>query len=232
MKTLSYYDTLGVVTPGALVLIALALVYPDVRQLATSKEFTIGELGLFIVASYVLGQLIQGVGNLLETVYWLTRGGMPTDWIRRGTGGLISKAQRDALLNQLPAKLNLPSPLEMDEMSAGEWRGVTAQMYAALAGSGQARVGRIDTFNGNYGLHRGLACGTLVGLVLIVFQGFLTWWIVAVLLAAFVLSVARMHRFGQHYARELFVQFLDLPIRSGEKPEDARNASGTSAATS
>jgi hypothetical protein len=69
------------------------------------------------------------------------------------------------------------------------------------------KAARIDTFNGSYGLMRGLAAAFVVLFVLavVVGKGVLVWGTIVVL---FVLAVHRMHRYSQHYATELFTQFL------------------------
>jgi hypothetical protein len=89
------------------------------------------------------------------------------------------------------------------------WYNVTRQMHAAIAKAGQA--GRVEIFNGNYGLCRGLAAGLGLAAVLGAMKGGLSHWhLPAVLIAGAAMCVYRMHRFGVHYARELFVQFLAL----------------------
>jgi hypothetical protein len=94
-------------------------------------------------------------------------------------------------------------------------------MYAAIAGSGQSSAERINIFNGNYGLHRGLAAALLMALGIVVVQGVASWWNIGLLLAATGLCLARMDRFGCHYARELFVQFLNLPAKGPERTINA-----------
>ena len=65
---------------------------------------------------------------------------------------------------------------------------------------------RIDTFN--YGLNRGLASACLVLLVVALARA--DWRISVGLLLAAVIYGYRAYRFGVHYARELYVQFLVL----------------------
>ena len=68
---------------------------------------------------------------------------------------------------------------------------------------------RIDTFNGNYGLNRGLCAATLaLGVLYLIAKD----WVVAVgLLCVSATYLYRAQRFGVHYAREMYVQFLLLP---------------------
>jgi len=82
---------------------------------------------------------------------------------------------------------------------------VAREVYSIVSSVGKAN--RIDTFNGNFGLLRGVAAAVLVLFVAaaLIAKGAR---ILAVLAALFVLAIERMHRFSRHYAIELFVQFL------------------------
>src|SRR5206468_10104956 len=69
------------------------------------------------------------------------------------------------------------------------------------------RASRVDIFNGNYGLMRGLSAAILVLLIAsaATARGLP---VAAALVLALLLALQRMHRFSRHYARELFVQFV------------------------
>ena len=71
-------------------------------------------------------------------------------------------------------------------------------------------------FNGNYGLNRGIASALLIGMVLLLFvHGFIYWQTILIILVSVGVALYRMHRFGILYAREVFVQFLQLPKSEG-----------------
>jgi len=94
--------------------------------------------------------------------------------------------------------------------------------YVAVATAD--KVTRIDTFNGIYGLSRNMAgsflilAGTALGYgfqhACQHFDGQL--WVTALEVAGLLLCAGvmlyRMKRFGKNYARELFLQFLELPL--------------------
>ncbi|HZP00482.1 MAG TPA: hypothetical protein VFD30_09330 [Terriglobia bacterium] len=209
MRTFDFYEFAGVIAPGTVVLWGAALLQPKFRTLLISKDLTVGGLGLFVILAYVAGQLVQAVGNGVETVWWRLWGGMPTDWIRTGRGSLLSEPQAKALHEHLGSRLKLQLPASMREISAKAWMGVTRQVYAAVAAQG--RAGRIDTFNGNYGLNRGIVSSLLVLSALAIVSHCAYWRQALLCLAIAAVALSRMHRFGKHYARELFIQFLQLP---------------------
>ncbi len=213
MKTFDFYEFAGILVPGAVFLIGLALLYPDVRALIDLKGFDVGDLGLFVLLAYAAGILLQGVGDIVQWVWWRLWGGQPTDWVRTCRHHLLADDQMTALTTQLTTKLNLPTSTNITNMTANAWFSITRQMYAAVASQG--KTNRIDIFNGNYGLSRSIAAA-LIAVIVLIFINDLDHWqahlqIAGVLAVAAGLAVARMQRFGTHYARELFVQFLQLP---------------------
>jgi hypothetical protein len=166
-------------------------------------------LGLFVILAYVAGHLVQAFGNLIEKAFWKPFGGMPTNWLVQEHQNLVSEAQ----MNMLPEKLrdltgvHLKKPIV--NLPVKDWFPITRQIYAAVSAAGRAQ--RIDTFNGNYGMFRGIASAFLLcAVVNTVMHGLGGWAVSFGLVAAGALAVIRMHRFGTHYARELFIQFLQL----------------------
>ncbi len=157
-----------------------------------------------------IGHLVQALGNLIEWGWWRAWGGMPSDWPRSGKHHLLSDDQTDSLDAELANKLRHEITGGFKLLSAENWYSVVRQIYAAVAGEGKAH--RVDVFNGNYGLNRGLAASLLaVGVVVLVTHGWSSWTVVVLLVAGAGIAIYRMHRFGVHYARELFVQFVQLP---------------------
>jgi hypothetical protein len=208
-KQFDFYEFAGIVMPGAILLVGLTQVSPKIAAIIPSKDMSLGSLGLFLILAYATGHLLQAAGNLVESVWWFFPG-MPSDWVRTGTGHLLSPGQRSALQEQLPAKLNLSSTFSFDRVDAKAWFGITRQVYAAVAAAGRST--RVDTFNGNYGLNRGLGASLLVVAIILLIDDRANWPYAVGLAAAALAALYRMHRFGRHYARELFVQFLQLPM--------------------
>jgi hypothetical protein len=210
MKTFDFYEFTGILVPGAITIVAILLIFPQVRTSLFSSDLTVGDLGLFVVLAYAAGHLTQAVGNGVEWVLWRVMQGLPTDWVRTRTHPLLADTQIQALQAKLSSELNVQTTVDEKTLSAGAWFSITRQIYAATAA--QSRNNRVDIFNGNYGLNRGIASALLIGLILFLFtHGFIYWQIILLILLSTGVALYRMYRFGIRYARELFVQFLQLP---------------------
>lgn len=205
-KAFDAYEVIGVITPGAVVTLLLALEWPEFRALLGQEGLSIGGLGFFVIVSFVLGHLTQGLGNIVDAAVWLVPG-MPTAWVRSQKQALISMSQR----GQLQAKVTAMEPDITDISQVGRrcWRSVSGRMYARVHAAG--RSSRIDTCNRTYGLSRGLAAAFMAAAAWLAFDaGGLTVEVgIAAMLA--VVAVARMWRSAVHYARSLFLAFVDLP---------------------
>lgn len=70
------------------------------------------------------------------------------------------------------------------------------------------KVERIETFNGNYGLNRGLSASCMALALVAATQ--VQWTVVIGFLVLAAVFAYRAYRFGVHYARELYIQFLVL----------------------
>jgi len=92
------------------------------------------------------------------------------------------------------------------DIDSGQWYSITRQVYGFVSAAGRAQ--RIDIFNGNYGLCRGVAAALLVSLAIVSVKDWANWRAELLLLGLAALAIYRMHRFGVRYGRELFVQFI------------------------
>lgn len=212
MRKFDFYEFTGILTPGVLLLAGFNYLYPGITAPENISNISVGGLGIFTLLAYVTGHLVQAVGNWLEKAWWNTAGGMPTDWIRSGKQKLLGDAQLAKLKVDLQQRLGLTLPDDLSQISVGDWIGITRQVYAAVAAA--KRAARIDTFNGNYGLHRGLFAAAVVLLIVSFLSSEASYALQGVILVIAVVSSTRMHLFGKHYGRELFTQFLQLPATS------------------
>jgi hypothetical protein len=193
------YEYIGVIIPGIVVVITLILLYPATGYILNSGV-SVGEFGLILIVSIVAGHLIQAFGNVFETVLWGLSGGMPTAWPANGDTKLLSQKQVD----RLQAALKSDFECELLELKSG--RGPIREVNAIVRQKG--KVDRIETFNRNYGLMRGIATALLLASGLILLKDYHNWPLALGMVFASAVATFRMVRFGEHYAREMFVEYL------------------------
>ena len=225
MKKLSFYEQVGIVTPGAVFLFGIMFYLPELRDIFAKDSITVGGLGIFVIISYATGHLIAALGNGIEYQYWRLRGGMPSNWIVGPTPRLLSSTQIAKVEELVVARLGL-TPLPMVELTEASWFPIFRQIYSDVEKHG--KPGRADTFNGNYGLNRGL-CAAALALAMAILIKASTQWIMSLgLLAVSFAYLYRMHRFGVHYAREIYNQFLLLP-KELPKPKKTKSTDSNKA---
>lgn len=200
-RTFDFYEYAGVVVPGAVLTLGLLWLFPESRILFSKEGVTFGELGLFVIVAYAGGQLIQGVGNWIEWAWWKVWGGYPSRRVLAGE--LLSAGQHKRVVEALRKDGKVTA--DLTTCSLPECLAIVREVYSVVAAAGKAA--RVDTFNGNYGLLRGLAASFLALLIAaIVFAKGV--YVIGALIVLFLLALQRMHRFGKHYALELFIQYL------------------------
>jgi hypothetical protein len=149
--------------------------------------------------------------------FWKLFSGMPTDWITRTDTTLLSSPQIDLVERKVETRLGITEKVR--GLDPKVWWPISRQIYADIAKNGKPE--RIDTFNGNYGLNRGLASACFALGCVAVVQA--KWSIALGLLALTAVYDFRAYRFGVHYARELYLQFLVLGQTDSETTSSAKN---------
>jgi hypothetical protein len=208
MRNFDFYEFTGILVPGVVTAYICSLLFPELANFTDGKGLTVGDLGFVAILAYACGHMIAGVGVLVEKLHWSIMGGMPTDWVRNQRKTFLAPEQTENLEQKIQALLSLPEPKRMSAWNPKNWFPVTRQIHAAVEKHGNAA--RIHTFNGNYGMFRGLSAGLLICIAVAKFSPYATPLGWSILVSCTILSLARMHRFGKHYARELFVQFLQI----------------------
>jgi hypothetical protein len=216
VNKLTFYEQVGIVIPGSVFLFGLLLFFPVLQPVLTKDGVSVGELGIFVLLSYAAGHLIAGIGNAAESFLWGLVGGMPSDWVTRTQTPLLSVPQVDLLEKKVQTRLGIIVG-KIRGLDPKIWWPISRQIYADVAKNGKAE--RIDTFNGNYGLNRGLAAASFALACIAASQ---TKWSIALgLLVLTAVYDYRAYRFGVHYARELYLQFLVLNETDSKKaPSD------------
>lgn len=201
------YETTGIVVPGAALLFGLWLLFPsELPNGIELKDISLGTFGLFAVAAFCAGHLVQAPGNLIESALWWIFG-RPTERLRR-TGNGLSQGQRDIIPGKVRTVLGFAPPDE--NASDIEWKPVIRSMASAITCAGRSL--RLEKFNATYGLHRGLATSMLLIALVAATMG--KWMLALAFAAVFGLALFRATRFAEHYATELWVEFLRLTPQS------------------
>ncbi len=205
MNKLTFYEQVGIVIPGSVFVFGLLLFFPTLQTVLTKDGVSLGDFGIFLLLSYAAGHLIAVIGNAAESFLWGLLGGMPSTWVTRRETSLLSDSQIDLLEKKVETRLGITIG-KIRGLDVNTWWPISRQIYADVAKNG--KPDRIDTFNGNYGLNRGLAAASFALACIAAPQ---KQWSIAI--GLLVLTAAydyRAYRFGIYYARELYLQFLIL----------------------
>ncbi|MEQ8379720.1 hypothetical protein [Parvibaculum sp.] len=206
-RSFDFYEFAGVLVPGAVLLIGLFWIFPHTELPLAGLDFSASDLAIFVFLAYATGHLVQGVGNWIEVFWWEMSSGSPSRKILQGKtldeftySRLLEALRTDGFLDVNSS--TVPSSIATT---------ITREVYATVSANG--RSNRVDIFNGNYGLLRGLTAALTIifFLTLFVAKDPAAISISAVLV---VLSCQRMNRFSRHYATELFVQYVNLQTRT------------------
>lgn len=199
MRTFDFYEFVGVLVPGAVALIITQVLFGSVLSGQTLPQ-NLGSLGVYIILAYFIGHLIQGLARGVEVIYWYLWKGMPTDWPvtrpawKGGTGAISGVSKMTG--KQLPEEGD-------EKMRLLAWQAMVRQARSTIYAIGRAT--RVQIFNSNYGMFRALLTLLLLAAVAARWatevKPAVAMWTLLVLAA---LAERRMHRFGTHYATELF----------------------------
>ncbi len=199
------YEYVGVIIPGALPTLAASLLIPEFASVISSEGVELGTLGIFLIVSFVVGHVVQLIGNWIETI---------EDMLGLGKDALVLNEKRRPMdvdrWQRFLSVLRSEGIVDRDELNFSSWQGTRKEVYAAL--QADKRTQRIDAFNRTYGMCRGMVAGTImtVGLVLILGG---TEHLSLALMIFVLLTVplyVRMRRFSRHYFTEIVSQFLAL----------------------
>lgn len=199
------YEYIGIIVPGAIVLLAASLLYPSALPTLTSS-LSLGDLGLVLILAFVAGHLIQAGGNLWESIVWGMSGGMPTCWVANSKKNLLSEGQ----LTRLDTRLEKEFSCKRSDLKSGH--GPMREIFVRVRKQGNPD--RIDKFNRNYGLMRGVAVAFLASALMLLIHDINQWRGALLLVALAGISTFRMIRFGIHYAREVYAEYLSLDAAS------------------
>jgi hypothetical protein len=211
-KTFDQYEYVAIIVPGATLLLALTIKWPQyLHDVISEKSLSLGDLGIFLLLAYIAGQFIQSVAEVADRVFWrVFFRGLPTDWVLHG--GLLQPAQITELQTRVRTMIEDPNFTLNDTVPVDRWRSITRQVYAKVSAAG--RAARVDAFNRTFGLMRGFVVALFaVGITFLVVdcRRLYGYAILAFILG--LLALLRLYLFGRDYGRELFVQYVELPAQ-------------------
>lgn len=209
MKQFDYYEFTAILVPGAAFLISLGVLFPDVFGERYLQTISVGDFGIFVVAAYVFGHIIQSFGNIYERIVWKFFKGQPTDWILAQNNRLFTAEQTKQLHDKIHKIMNVKLDGQSRIMMP-----LTRQIYTIL--KRENKTGRIDIFNANYGLNRALAAALCASTLLSLFLLPDYWPLTVLLIVVAALLTYRMYDFGVCYARELYLEFLVNDDKGGK----------------
>lgn len=195
-KELSLYEFAGVLIPSVILLFFTELLIEHAYFFKIIDFSTLGESIIFLAVAYGLGHVLHGIGNLLESLLWKIFGGMPTGWL---TG---EPRFKQTLFDEHDTKKIIEKIYKNFGESEGKDYGQL--VYADLFAKNQ--TGKIDIFNANYSMFRGLTVSfTILGTLTL---GLFDWRYALIPFVLMVLSLYRMFLFAKLYAKEVYRTYL------------------------
>jgi hypothetical protein len=135
VNKITFYEQVGIVIPGSVLMFGLLLFFPPLQTVLTKNGVNLGDLGIFLLLSYAAGHLVAAIGNAAENVLWPLVGGMPTDWITRTDATLLSTPQIDLLEKTLESRLGITQKVR--GLDPKLWWPISRQIYADVAKNGK-----------------------------------------------------------------------------------------------
>ena len=215
-REFSFYEFVGILLPGVSLLLGLAVINDEFRGLVTNENFNVAKFGLFVLAAYLTGHIVQGAGNLVDDLLIRRVIGKPTHWITWKHPPYLSAVQVKELPGALRTLLGHDVG-DLRKLSKRDTDGIRGQLYAKL--QELKRTERLDIFNGNYGMFRGIWAGLLLTLVASVAEHGWRNRITIIVAVVLFFAVLRFFRFGWHYAAELYRQALNAAQNPNPKEQ-------------
>lgn len=195
-KELSLYEFAGVLIPSVILLFFTELLIEHSYHLKIIDFSKLGESIIFLAVAYGIGHVLHSIGNLLESALWKILGGMPTNWLTR----------KPKFKQKLFDEHDIKKIIEKIYKNFGESEGKDygQLVYADLFAKNM--TGRIDIFNANYSMFRGLTVSfAILGISAL---RLLDWRFALIPFVLSGLSFYRMVLFAKLYAKEIYRTYL------------------------
>ncbi|MBL7794543.1 MAG: hypothetical protein JNK77_19575 [Saprospiraceae bacterium] len=194
-KEFSFYEFAGIIAPSVIFLFFLDFMLKKTGAIFLFDFSNFGESLVFIVIAYGVGHVLQSFGYYIEKFIWLIFNGRPTEWLLKKPR-FGQKLFEDGETKKVLGKLE-------KEFGTGE------KDYGRLAFTKvhvDGKADRVEIFNGNFSLFRGLVICFLLLMIVAVHLNLGRWYLLPLFLLS--LSVIRMIHFGKCYAREVYRIFI------------------------
>lgn len=201
MNSFDAYEYVGVIIPGALPTLASILLFPELTSLINTEGVALGEFGIFIMVCFVIGHVVQMVGGLVDRAQ-----------------DILGIGKADLAINNKDEWFGELQWSRFTEMASGAHSSINRDNYDQVVRSvyaivrAEGRADRVDAFNRNFGMCRGLVAGSLVTIGLLVFTNG-----IGALYHAFILFIfltlplfIRMRRFSRLFISELVAQATSI----------------------
>lgn len=200
-----FYDVLGVLIPGILVLCATALMFPDLGHYIRSEALPDGfPLISMIALSVFVGYFIQAIASIAERFLFMSWGGRPSDLALDGK--LTNRYLGADIASHICENL---------QKSANSQLNNHALFLIALQQAESSGNNRVPRFNALYAFHRALT--VLIAIVLVIYL--LSFWggiashldwqrnllLIIAQLLSFLIFWHRTKQRGIYYAREVLL---------------------------
>ncbi|KKN17457.1 hypothetical protein LCGC14_0965650 [marine sediment metagenome] len=210
---LHYYDIVGTVIPGVLLVAWAAVCFPALSDITSSVGLasTFGLLAGLALAVFA-GQLVQALGSIIGPALYRSWGGRPSDKaLSDGLGRYLPKDAAARVRQKLQAELGTetnPQYLFLHAMQLTD----------------AANEGRAARFNGLYAYHRSQVVLVLIAIVMAIGSaafGRLAswhWWHIAALFPGLLALLA----LAWHRARQRAIYYVREVLLAAEKIMDER----------
>jgi len=199
------YEFIAVAIPGAIPTLTISLLVPEVAAVIMTNGVDLGSFGIFLIVSFVVGHVVQLVGNVIEQIEGLVTFGA-IDMAVRDERRPMHSEQWDRFKKRL-AEAGISGAAGITSKT---WPGLRREVYAQLSADG--RTERIDVFNRTYGLCRGMVAGAAMSAGAILSLGDENGWKLSAMILLFLALplYVRMRRFSRYYFTELVSQFVSV----------------------
>lgn len=154
---MDFYDIMGMLIPGFLLVLVLRVGFPSISSLVTPSGVPDAFVVLALTAFAVfLGQTILAISSAVEPLLYWTWGGRPSD--RALSTGLGERYLPVDTVTRIKTKL---------EHAVGQTSGGRSLFLVAMQQAEKAADSRVPQFNALYAYHRSLLALVLVSLVLL-----------------------------------------------------------------